>query len=90
MGKDEILPTPLTKVFKEHARIKVPAGTYDTQKGQDGNVTLWLSLDIPVLGVVKAEAKDWTMELFRIDHNVVDLLPKKPPKGGIVHVNEKK
>jgi hypothetical protein len=90
MGKDEVLPTLLTKAFKEHARIEVPAGTYDTQKGQDKNITLWLSHDIPVLGVVRAEMKDWTMELFRIDHNVIDLLPKKPPKGGIVNMNEKK
>ena len=90
MGKDEVLPTPLTNAFKESAHLEVPAGTYDTKKGQNGNDTLWLSLDIPVLGVAKAEMKDWTMELFRIDHNVVDLLPNKPPKGGIVPVNEKK
>jgi hypothetical protein len=89
MGKDEVLPTPLTKAFNEQVNIEVPAGTYDTQKGQDGNITLWLNLDIPVLGVVKAEMKDWAMELFRIDQNVVDLLPNKPPKGGIVPVNEK-
>ena len=88
MGKDEVLPGSLLKASKEHARVEVPAGTYDTQKGQDENVTVWLNLDIPVLGVVKAEMKDWTMELFQIDHNVVDLLPKKPLKDGMVHMNE--
>jgi hypothetical protein len=88
MGKEEILPTPLTKAFAEAGRVQVAAGTFEAKQGQFGDFMLWVNLDVPVLGVVKAETPDWTMELVRIDPRAVDLLPKKPKKGGIVYLNE--
>ncbi len=85
MGKDEILPTPLTGIFNEPVGLQLEAGAFDTMKGRDGDVVLWVSLDIPVLGVAKVETSKWTMELIRITDKAVDLLPKKPPKGGIAY-----
>jgi len=86
MGQEEILPTPLTSAFTDAGQMQVPGGTFAAQQGQDGDVTLWLSLDAPVLGVIKAERPEWTMELYRIDPQVTDLLPKKPKPGGIVYL----
>jgi hypothetical protein len=88
MGKDEILPTPITNAFADAGRIQVAAGTFAAKQGQIGNSTLWISFDVPVLGVIKVETPEWMMELVRIDPNVVDLLPQKPKKGGIVYLKE--
>ena len=88
MGKDEILPTPITEAFTDAGQFQVAAGTFEVKQGQVGGFMLWISPDTPVLGVVKVEAPDWTMELFRIDNTAVDLLPKKPEKGGIVYLKE--
>lgn len=88
MGQDEILPTPLTGAFSDEEQVQVEAGTFTAQKGSDGRSVLWVNLEIPVLGVIKAETEDWTMELVQIQDNAEDLLPKKPPKGGIVYLDE--
>lgn len=88
MGQDEILPTPVTGAFTEEERLQLESGTFDTQKGWNGKATLWINLDIPVLGVVKAETEEWTMELFQMSDHAEDLLPQKPPKGGIVYLNK--
>ncbi len=87
MGKDEILPTPITNAFADTGRLQVAAGAFEVKQGQVRDSMLWVSPDVPVLGVVKVETPEWTMELFRIDHAVVDLLPKKPEKGGIVYID---
>lgn len=87
MGQDEILPTPETGTFATEEQVQVEAGTFTAKKGSDGKATLWLNLDIPVLGVVKAETEEWTMELVQIRDESEDLLPKKPPKGGIVYLD---
>jgi hypothetical protein len=86
MGKDEILPLPITSEFADAGHIQVPAGDYAVKQAQVGPATRWVSPDVPVLGVVKAEAPDWTMELFRIDSKAADLLPQKPQKGGVVYL----
>ena len=88
MGKDEILPTPITNAFTDAGQVQVAAGTFAAKQGQVGDFKLWVSPDAPVLGVVKAETPEWTMELFRIDPKVVDLLPQKPKKGGSVPMKE--
>ncbi len=88
MGTDEILPIPVTKAFSEETHLDVAAGTYTAYKDEKECVMLWLNDDVPILGVVKAEAEDWTMELFRITDNSGDLLPQKPPKGGIVYLKK--
>ncbi len=88
MGKDEVLPTPLTGKFQEIEQIQIEAGTFETKKGREGDATFWLSLDIPVMGVAQVETPEWTMELVSIEDGTVDLLPKKPPKGGIVYLDE--
>jgi hypothetical protein len=88
MGQDEILPTPVTGAFTEEERLQLASGTFDTKKGWNGKATLWVNLDIPVLGVVKAEMEEWTMELFQISDAAEDLLPQKPPQGGIVYLNK--
>jgi len=86
MGKDEILPVPITAAFSEETDIQVAAGTYAAYKGEKDRITLWLNAEVPILGVVKAETPDWTMELFSLTDAVEDLLPQKPPKGGIVYL----
>jgi hypothetical protein len=88
MGKDEILPTPVTDAFADAGQVQVAAGIFEAKQGQAGDFMLWVSPDVPVLGVVKVEALEWTMELFRINDTAVDLLPKKPEKGGIVYLKE--
>jgi hypothetical protein len=88
MGKDEILPTPITDAFADVGQVQVAAGTFEVKQGQVGGFMLWISPEVPVLGVVKVEAPDWTMELFRIENTAVDLLPKKPGKGGIVYLKD--
>jgi len=88
MGKDEILPTPITKAFTDAGQVQVAAGTFEAKQGQVGDFMLWVSPDVPVLGVVKVEAPEWTMELLRIDHTAADLLSKKPKKGGIVYLKD--
>jgi len=88
MGKDEILPTPISGTFADVGQVQVAAGTFEAKQGQVGDFMLWVSPDVPVLGVVKVEVSDWTMELFRIDETADDLLPKKPKKGGVVHLKE--
>ena len=88
MGKDEILPTPLIGAFTEDAHLQLEAGSFDTKKGWDGHATLWVSLDIPVLGVAQAETQDWTMELVRIKDGAVDLLSQKPSEGGVVYLKD--
>jgi hypothetical protein len=88
MGKDEVLPTPLTGAFSEPERVQLEAGTFETKKGQVGDVTYWVSLEIPVMGVAKVATNEWTMELVQIVDNATDLLPQKPPKGGIVYLKE--
>ena len=64
-------------------QLDTPGGLYHSTKDI---VKKMLNADVPVLGVVKAETKDWVMELFRITENTEDLLPQKPPKGGIVYL----
>lgn len=86
MGKDEVFPTPLTGDFTESERLQLETEAFDTKKGWDDDVALWLSLDIPVMGIAKVETPEWSMELVRIVDNVIDLLPQKPPKGGIVYL----
>jgi hypothetical protein len=88
MGKDEVFPTPITEAFTDAGRLQVQAGEFTVWEGQQGDFTLWVSPDVPVLGVVKVETPEWTMELFRIDPSVTDLFPKKPPKGGRVFLEE--
>ncbi len=88
MGQDEILPTPVTGAFTEEEHLQLASGTFDTKKGWNGKATLWVNLDIPVLGVVKAEMEEWAMELFQISDLSEDLLPQKPPQGGIVYLNK--
>lgn len=88
MGKDEVLPTPIGKTFTDAGQVQVAAGTFAAKQGQVGKATLWVSADAPVMGVIKAATPDWTMELFRIDPKVVDLLPQKPKKGGVVYLKE--
>jgi hypothetical protein len=87
MGQEEILPMPLTNAFAEAGQVQVPAGMFDARKGYVDDGWYWVSLDVPVLGVVKAERPEMTMELFRIEQGAVDLLPQKPPKDGIVYLN---
>jgi hypothetical protein len=88
MGKDEILPTPISEAFADAGQVQVAAGVFEARQGQAGDFMLWVSPDVPVLGVVRVEAPDWSMELFRIDVTAGDLLPKKPQKGGIVYLKE--
>ncbi len=88
IGKDEVLPTPATGAFSASERIQLETGTFETRKGQVGDVTYWVSLEIPVMGVAKVETQEWTMELVQIVDRVTDLLPQKPPKGGIVYLKE--
>ncbi len=88
MGQDEILPTPLTGAFSESVRLQLQVGMFDTMKGRDGDVVLWVSRDVPVLGVAKVETSEWTMELIGITAKAVDLFSKKPPKGGIVYLED--
>ncbi len=88
MGQDEIFPTPLTGAFSESVRLQLQVGMFDTMKGRDGDVVLWVSRDVPVLGVAKVETSEWTMELIGITAKTVDLLSKKPPKGGIVYLED--
>lgn len=88
MGKDEVLPTTSTGMFVDAGQLQVEAGTFTVKQGEKNKLQLWLSPDVPVLGVVKAQAQDWTMELVRIDQQAKDLFPQKPPKGGTVHLKE--
>jgi hypothetical protein len=89
MGKDEIFPTPITNDFSDSGALQVAAGTFAVKTARIGEeFTVWASPDVPVLGVVKVEAPDWTMELFRIDPYAEDLLSPKPPQGGRVYLKE--
>ena len=88
MGKDEVLPTPITDAFADAGRLQVQAGEFAVWQGQVGEFSLWANPDVPVLGVVKVETPEWTMELFRIEPSVTDLFPHKPPKGGRVFLEE--
>lgn len=88
MGKDEVLPTSITGMFVDAGQLHVEAGTFAVKQGQTNKLRLWLGADAPVLGVVKAQAQDWTMELVRIDQHAEDLFPQKPPKGGTVNLKE--
>ncbi len=89
MGKDEVFPTPITAAFHDAGTLEVPAGVFAVQAAEIDKFTIWANADVPVLGVVKVEAPDWTMELFRIEPQATDLLPNKPPKGGRAFVEEK-
>ena len=89
MGKDEILPIPITDAFSGAGNLSVAAGTFAVKTGRvDDKFIVWVNSEVPVLGVVKAETPDWTMELFRIDPHAEDLLVPKPPKGGRVYLKE--
>jgi hypothetical protein len=88
MGKDEILPTPLIETLSEPITLRLEAGTFETQKGQKEGVILWLSLEIPVMGIARVETQESSMELIRITDTAGDLLSKKPPPGGVVYLQE--
>lgn len=89
MGKNEIFPTPLTNDFSDSGSLQVDAGTFAVKTARiDDKFTVWASPEVPVLGVVKVETPDWTMELFRIDPYAEDLLTSKPPKGGRIYLKE--
>ena len=86
MGKDEILPMTITGTATE--QLQLEAGTFDTQKRTDGEVTFWGAADVPVLGIAKVETPEWIMEAFSIQDGVIDLLPEKPASGGTVYLEE--
>lgn len=86
MGQHEILPTPVASHASGPVVIETPAGSFDTLQQEAGEAALWLNQSVPVLGVVRAKTQEWTMELFRIENQSVDLLPEKPEKGGIVYL----
>jgi hypothetical protein len=88
MGRDEIFPVPASDAFRDDGMLEVPAGEFAVQVAQFEKLTIWINPEVPVLGVIKIEAPDWTMELFRIDDHANDLFPKKPPKGGRVYIEE--
>ena len=88
MGKDEVFPAPLTDAFTDAGTLAVPSGSFAVRVVNTGKFTIWANPDVPVLGVVKVETPDWTMELFRIEPHAADLLPNKPPKGGRAVVEE--
>ena len=88
MGQDEVLPLPIEEVLGEVVSVQTEAGTFETKQVRHKNALLWLTLDIPVLGVAKAETEEWGMEFIRIDDTAKDLLPKKPPPGGVVYLKE--
>ena len=88
MGKEEILPNPAAESASGTAQIETEAGTFTAQEVAADGATLWLSADAPVLGVVKVETNDWTMELIRIENASEDLFPNKPAPGGVVYMNE--
>lgn len=84
MGQDEVLPTPVMANFADAGQLETPAGTFAVKQGQMDKFSLWLSPDAPVMGVVKAETEEWTMELVRIDSHVEDFFPRRPAQGGTV------
>ena len=88
MGKEEILPTPAAESASGTVQIETEAGTFAAQEVAADGATLWLSADAPVLGVVKAETKDRTMELVSIENVSEDLFPNKPAPGGVAYMNE--
>ena len=85
MGKDEILPA---QAESGDVQVTTEAGTFSAKEVASEHATLSVSADVPVLGVVKAESDEWTMELVSMSDTAADLLPKKPDKGGIVYLNE--
>ncbi len=87
MGKDEILPVPGGKPGANSTPLQTDIGVFETREVVIDGTQFWLSLQIPVLGVVKAATEEWTMEVVRISQGAEDLLPKKPPQGGIVYLN---
>ncbi len=90
MGKDEILPQPTPESADKDSviRVQVEAGEFAIQEVPADGVTLWVSADVPVLGVAKVEAADWTMELVSIVNASDDLFPKKPAPGGVAYMEE--
>lgn len=88
MGKEEILPNPAAGSASGTVQIETEAGAFNTQETAADNATLWLSADVPVLGVAKAETTDWTMELVSIANASEDLFLNKPAPGGVVYMNE--
>jgi len=86
MGKDEILPIDPETLSGVAERIRTEGGDFDALNVSEGETALWLSADIPVLGVARAENNEFTMELFQIRDAAHDLLSKRPPKGGVVYL----
>ena len=88
MGKDEILPLSPEGLPGLREDIRLEAGNFETLRISQGDAVLWLSADIPVLGVAKAETDVFTMELIHVSNAARDLLSKKPPKGGVVNLED--
>lgn len=90
MGKEEILPCPMPESTDRDSviRAQVEAGIFAIQEVDINGALLWVSADVPVLGVAKVETKEWTMELISIENVSEDLFPNKPTSGGVVYLNE--
>lgn len=88
MGKEEILPNPNAESASGTIQITTEAGSFVTQEIAADHITVWVSADAPVLGVVKVETSDWTMELISVENTSEDLFPNKPAPGGVVYMNE--
>jgi hypothetical protein len=86
MGKDEILPFPLEALSGVRENIQTEIGEFDALRISEDDTVLWLSADIPVLGVAKTANAEFTMELIHVRDTTDDLLAKKPPRGGVVYL----
>ena len=86
MGKDEILPVSPEGLSGATEQIRTEAGDFETLKISEDHAMLWLSAEVPVLGVARAQTDEFTMELIHVSDSAHDLFSKKPPKGGVVYL----
>ena len=54
MGKDEILPIPITDAFSDAGTLNVAAGIFAVKTGRvDDKFIVWVNSEVPVIGVVR-------------------------------------
>lgn len=63
--ENELRPQRENRITGPREAVTVPAGTYQAVRGKVGNAEVWVSDQIPAIGVAKAVRPDGTLELLK-------------------------